>query len=145
MKPDLEVLARRALACKNWRWMPGMLAWRLTHRKEWIQVRFVEGLDVHAELADPKVIERTPSKTLLVASGHTVVDGWTKVDELLPDFSDPATLGCLLVLVRELRGKETWVQYEDEWNCWLVEDDTVYSYSGKSEAETLLIALEKIL
>ena len=23
---ELEQLARRAMACKNWRWMPGMLA-----------------------------------------------------------------------------------------------------------------------
>jgi hypothetical protein len=24
MTPDIEALARRALACKGWRWMPGM-------------------------------------------------------------------------------------------------------------------------
>lgn len=26
MNPELQTLARRAVACKGWRWMPGMLA-----------------------------------------------------------------------------------------------------------------------
>ena len=26
MTPELQTLARRAVACKGWRWMPGMLA-----------------------------------------------------------------------------------------------------------------------
>jgi hypothetical protein len=35
LTPKIEVLARRAVACKHWRWMPGMLAhhpnWRAGH------------------------------------------------------------------------------------------------------------------
>jgi hypothetical protein len=61
-------LAKRAVACKGWRWMPGMA---------WFDGRFLQ--------------YRVQSEA------HAVV-----VDEGgLPDLTDPATLGCLLALVRE--------------------------------------------
>ena len=65
-------LARRAVACRRWRWMPGMLAIRWTgpcrgsHRYTDADVR----------------------------AGATF-------DRGTPDLTDPATLGCLLALVRE--------------------------------------------
>ena len=61
-------LAKRAVACKGWRWMPGMLA-RCGGRK-------------------------MRSKR----SGRSPYRG------ALPDLADPATLGCLLALVREAWG-----------------------------------------
>ena len=64
-------LARRAVACKGWHWLPGMLALpfdgmvstpvRLTNERDWPH----------------------------------------DVGLRLPDLTDPATLGCLLALVRE--------------------------------------------
>ena len=57
MTEEQIALARRAVACKGWRWMRGMYsAWDTT--------------------------------------------------EALPDLTDPATLGCLLALVREAWGDE---------------------------------------
>jgi len=56
---DWQELGRRAVACRGWRWMPGMLT------PPWA----------------PRSLEPP--------------DGY------LPDFRDPATLGCLLALVRE--------------------------------------------
>jgi hypothetical protein len=69
MTADMIDLARRAVACKGWRLMGGML------------------------LADGVWQAR-------------VGDGWRwKEDaELLPVLEDPATLGCLLALVREAWG-----------------------------------------
>lgn len=62
---DLIELGKRAVACRRWRWMPGMAdLWGGRMREG-------DGLDrMHA----------------------------------LPDLTDPATLGCLLALVREAWG-----------------------------------------
>jgi hypothetical protein len=66
----LEALGQRALACKGWRWMPGMLGLsnQSSSRSIWIRI------------VDPPMDDAS---------------------ECWPDFSDPATLGCLLALVRE--------------------------------------------
>ena len=63
MSPETEALARRAVACKGWRWMPGMLA--------------------------------RPTRLRVTEQTGPVGSGW------FPDLTDPATLGCLLALVRE--------------------------------------------
>ena len=82
MTDDMIALARRAVACPRWRWMPGM---------------------------------RTYGRFLLVAQHER--DGWLGVlpndtsgvlfrvaPDATPDLTDPATLGCLLALVREAHG-----------------------------------------
>lgn len=65
MDAEHEDLARRAVACKHWKWMPGMLL---------IGGHRVDGDDVLSEYRPAYA---------------------------LPDLTDPATLGCLLALVRE--------------------------------------------
>jgi len=72
MTEDMVVLARRAIACRGWRWMPGMLA-----------------------------VEQAVPGMALSARPVRVDDYWHEVGVWLPDFDDPATLGCLLALVRE--------------------------------------------
>ena len=62
MSEEQIALARRAIACKGWRWMPGMAdCWGG-------RVREGDGLDRSSAF---------------------------------PDLSDPATLGCMLALVRK--------------------------------------------
>lgn len=75
----MSPLARRAVACPGWKWMPGMLAIG----------RHVPGLRL-VEINDGGDALNEPS-----ASGGPL---W------LPDLADPATLGCLLALVREKHG-----------------------------------------
>jgi hypothetical protein len=77
-----EDLGRRAVACKHWRWMRGML----THRGS-------------------RVFETTKDQ---LGAEHVFImkrDGFSSYlfpeDRHVPDLSDPATLGCLLALVRE--------------------------------------------
>jgi hypothetical protein len=76
MTDEQIALSRRAVACKGWRWMPGM--------------RTVEGLRVVNVNAEHRYVHVHPGSLLLPAEGHT-----------LPDLTDPATLGCLVALVRE--------------------------------------------
>lgn len=112
MTEDNIALAKRLVACKGWRWMPGM-----------------------ADTWGGRVREG---------------DGIDRI-KALPDLTDPATLGCLLALVREAWGDPTattaatreadgsrgWVA-----DCW----DTQSPLSGlgpfKYEAEALVAALE---
>jgi hypothetical protein len=67
MTEDTLDLARRAVACRGWRWMLGM------------QAITPDGLFGH----------RVTEYTVFIDPDH------------LPDLTDPATLGCLLALVRE--------------------------------------------
>lgn len=72
----LEALGLRAMACRHWRWMPGML------------VQYVgPPNDLH-----PKGL-RLETRVRRV--------NWIAADGDLPDLSDPGTLGCLIALVRE--------------------------------------------
>jgi hypothetical protein len=68
MTDDMIELAKRAVACKGWRWMPGTRWWTD---------------DDHGRLDDfqPEYMGRP---------AHA-----------LPDLTDPATLGCVLALVRK--------------------------------------------
>lgn len=124
--PQLDI-ARRAVACRGWRWMPGMLA------IEWA----------------------APGMSLTGGRPVRVDDGWHEVGVWLPDLSDPATLGCLLHLVREAwgapralvrlsaNGKSFHVFDVDRvtangnWAAWLC-DDRIW----QTEAEALVAALE---
>jgi len=63
----MKEIAQRAVACKHWRWIPGMLS----------------------------------SDTGLRLDEFTLEEDW---EAKYPDLTDPATLGCLLHLVREAWG-----------------------------------------
>lgn len=87
MTPELEALARRAVACPRWRWMPGM--------------RTLAGSRV-------TVVEDGGAYILVLPKdwGQQILPD----DPGLPDLTDPATLGCLLALVREAHGPSTVVR-----------------------------------
>jgi hypothetical protein len=109
---QIEELARRAVACNRWRWMPGMLSdkgLRVTRcDDDGYVVGYYENLSYIAECV----------------SGST------------PDLSDPATLGCLLALVRESWGPTASVSVNLS-GFWAVGGATVLSGKGKGASINL--------
>ena len=109
MTDEQTALSRRAVACRGFRWVPGMLTldgFRLS--------------PVDADGDDP------------------------------PDLTDPATLGCLLALVREAWGMPTGitVSYSSDGGLWGVSwsGATHVGWCGRgvTEAEALVAALESV-
>lgn len=124
-------LARRASACPKWRWMPGM--------------RTLGNMRV---IHDPA---RWPDRPCALREG-----GWIDtapprpLGDDLPDLTDPATLGCLLALVREAWGTAfTSPDYEAGASGLTVAGWEVIETArfrtvgvGRTEAEALVAALE---
>ena len=120
-----QALARRAVACKDWRWMSGQPV---------IDPHGVRGyvVDTHG-----------PGAWVANRAGVS----WLSAEELkrcLPDLTDPATLGCLLALVRE--------HYINVWTYpatdrgWYVSMQTgpasVHRIERRTEVAALVCALE---
>ena len=89
---DLD-LARRAVACKHWRWQSGME-----------EVRRGRVMDVvtHDGETLARALVRDRSTAYMNGSVNLM---WTAVTSAwLPDLTDPATVGCLLAMVRAAWG-----------------------------------------
>lgn len=117
MTPELEALARRAVACPRWRWMGGM--------------RWIDNRPAPLEPIALRVADIRPR------------DGSDVPRHALPDLEDPATLGCLLALVRE-----AWIEplaraegYPDGWRVYVPRVSRLVGL-GPSEDEALVAALE---
>jgi hypothetical protein len=130
MTDEQIALAKRAVACKGWRWMPGMLT--------------TEGMRV---IHDPHL---WPDRPCAIREGTWVDTAVPRpLGDHLPDLTDPATLGCLLALVREAWDQEDMGAvriFRDGLRKWCVEHDEddalVGAFYGPTEAEALVAALE---
>jgi hypothetical protein len=61
--------------------------------------------------------------------------------DCIPDLTDPATMGCLLALVREGWKDDDFASYRHDTNKWRVEIGT-RAFTSDSEAAALVAALE---
>jgi hypothetical protein len=139
MTDEQIALSRRAVACKRWRWMEGM---RTVHNPEY----GVSGVPQTWVLpvSDGGLVDvgqhyqrrgQFPS-----ALGQCVPGGG--LGTRLPDLQDPATLGCLLALVREAWGEKVVIRIGTGW--WEIEAERFISDDtcAVSLAESLVAALE---
>jgi hypothetical protein len=123
MSEHITALARRAVACPRWRWMRGM--------------RTTEGMRV---IHDPAL---WPDRPCAIREGTWVDTAVPRpLGDHLPDLADPATLGCLLALVRE-----AWEPYGTSVSThrydggeWSIRTLPLPMFS--TEAEALVAALE---
>jgi hypothetical protein len=137
-------LARRVIKCRDWKWMSGMLA----HRAGDPSANY----DSFAKL----FLGRSYRVHFLGEDGF--VRCWMECFRAsdvayVPDLTDPATVGCLLTLVRQVWGPHASVVangFEAENTVWSVHcghmTDMDYGHevsTGASEAEALVSALEK--
>jgi hypothetical protein len=118
---SLADLGRRAVACKHWRWMPGMTILGSKGRRV-----VVIGLSGATE----------------ATSG---MNSRAIGPDERPDLSSPATLGCLLHLVREAWGRDAYIEvnkYERNGGRYLCDTQVGIAFPGQTEAEALVAALE---
>ena len=123
---DANELARRFVACKGWRWLPGMLT-TCGNR--------VYDVGTYAYAIDPV---------------STDADNGNYMGKWLPDLSDAATRGCILELVRKAWGDpylhcQYIIAELNQPDCWMAIADCGMArreFVGQTEAEALLAALE---
>ena len=116
-------LARRAVACPRWRWMPGM---------RWTVFRSAPLEDYAGRILDCD--RRAPDSSAFPG---------------LPDLADPATLGCVMALLDEVYG-EWWVEPSPgvdmratRWAVYVWTGSlTRRSATGATRIEALIAALE---
>lgn len=123
MNAELMDLGRRAVACKGWRWMPGML-------DLWGQRILAVG--------------RSGGILAVFPAGFGSGRGGR-----LPDLSDPATLGPMaaLVIERHPTARIQLIQRIDSGErhaivTWEASDGRTHSTGKRPTAEALVIALE---
>jgi hypothetical protein len=128
-------LAKRAVACKGWRWMPGMLT--------------TQGERVVGESREAWGTRLWVSLLGADSAGGVFVRSFCDSSgSCLPDLTDPATRGSLLALVREAWGdSEMHMALGAKGWVWLTGESRVYDVvipinAGETEDEALVAALE---
>jgi hypothetical protein len=150
------IFGKRATACKHWQFLPGCAAWSADNADDAAQLRVV-GLPWQAAESPDEAQEPDTGRVQVVrVTGHDSTQPDSQVahvKDLIPNFSDPATLGLLLYHVRNAWKDNALRPIRSEYNTGLVEWDIhapvrenrlLYyrTFTGDSEIEALVAALE---
>ena len=153
-------LAQRAVACRHWRWMPGMRVQYIDYGEPTDGHGRYLGLGIQAGDLCVQWEDYAPR-------GHLGANWSTPqnfrpaphiLDVVLPDLTDPATLGCLLALVREAwdvgygENKYAYIAVNppvtphmgEPWSVVVCDHngEWPFGFDGDTEAEALIEALE---
>jgi len=138
----MKDFARRAVACTNWRWMPGMLVMSDPERVPRVIGSPVWPSELRARVTS-EVLGRWHGVGQYCVdypdSEHETMSG----DDLpgtLPDLTDSATIGCVVALVREIYPDATTQIDSGSW--WVAARNGYRVSSGQTEAEALVAALK---
>ncbi len=143
---EWQDLGRRAVACRGWRWLPGMV--------DDLDTRVIEIMrDGRLKTSDTVFVQHAGTSFPEPATVDPCDMGW-------PNLCDAATLGCLPALLRDAWGCPVWVSLDVEpdplddsevvpcepswWTVWRATDgDYVQPCGGGlTDAEALVAALE---
>lgn len=124
----MRELAERAVACKHWRWMAGM---RLRAIRRYLRI---VGCNSDGTF---RLSWDDPDGPV---EGGSVVS--VALRRMTPDLTDPATLGCVMALVREAYANAVVITQGNGW--WSVETDHYFwdQDNTTSFREALVKALE---
>jgi hypothetical protein len=135
----MKEIAQRAIACKGWRWMPGMKA---AHRwAEGIRVVTCDGAS-----PDPYIVINDDEGVILATvDEYGIMGSFPEAGSaypFLPDLTDPATLGCVMSLVWKAYANAVVITQGNDW--WSVETDNHRwdQDNTTSFQEALIAALE---
>ena len=119
-------LAKRAVVCKHWRWLPGMLTEK--HGR------------VHDVGGGMILVQSKPTAYM----DNSIRLSWQGASQAIPDLTDPATLGCLLAMVREAwKTQQVTVRLFDDGSAWIeCALPGQWKIGRDSLAECLIAALE---
>jgi len=151
MTDEQIALAKRAVACKGWRWMPGMefhldgagamsSGWRVQS----VQMRVLDGWAhaVRTVIAGPCEFILAPRGNIHVRFTDGTLSRKPSGTTMLPCIEDHATLGCLLALVREaFNSTKVFVLWSADRETWIVKHGRAFG-EAQTEAEALVAALE---
>ncbi len=141
MTEDMLDLARRAVACRGWRWMLGCRVAHIEYgdittdgRGTYLGNGMQPGdMCIHWDDHAPRGLSSNWSTPQNFRPEPHVFD------YCIPDLTDPATLGCLLALVREAWGDKAVIHIENN-NWFYVETDGRHLWD-EDNASSLLAAL----
>lgn len=153
MNAELETLARRAVACRHFQWIEGMQAFVTKgsivsnpidpNSKFRVACVAIMILDIHPDDLPEKRNKGNKRKQEVLMTNYCPIHNKIAFPNCCyPDLIDPATIGCLLTVVREAWGKlELYCAAAGEGK-WVVKVSEDKRFTGDSEAEALVAALE---
>jgi hypothetical protein len=138
MDEQMIELGKRAVACRHWKWMPGMIAEGV------INEPYRDGQFVVGAVADAlsRVVTHPSQGTPLTLHQRKKTSlAWSHILDAVPCLDHPSTLGCVIALARTLHGNPGAYSYMIGSEGWCIGMRRSL-FIGPTEAHAWIAALE---